>query len=81
MRSGTLRYSQNAKYRANLRRRLGMRKLGAPDLRQNLNCVEIILLQPFRHFRVSALIASQLDDRNNRVGVPVDHSAVTMYPH
>src|ERR1700722_12712367 len=60
---------------------VGMPNLGGTDFRQFPDRPMVILLQPRRQFGIVALPASQFDDRDHRVGVPVNGAVSSMNPH
>jgi len=52
----------------------GAPNLGGTDFRQFPNRPKVILFQPLRYFGIVAFLASQFDDCDNRVGVPVNYA-------
>ncbi len=74
-------YGDNAEYGKDSIRFVGTPNLGGTDFREFPNRTVVVLFQPTRHFGIVALPASQFDDRDNRIGVPVNDAAGSMNPH
>jgi hypothetical protein len=64
-------YGDNTEYGPDSVRFVGTPNFGGADFREFPNRPKVILFQPLRHFGIVALPASQFDDCDNRVGVPV----------
>jgi len=71
----------DAEYGSDLFWFLGMRDLGGTDFREFPNRSMVVLFQPLRYFGIVALLPSQFDDCDNRVGIPVSYAALSMNPH
>ena len=60
---------------------LGSQNLPDTDLGQFPDCRKIVFFQPPRYIRVLAFLASQFDDRDNCIGIPVYFPAFSINPH
>src|SRR6185437_2437443 len=78
MRSKSFFNGNDTHYGANVLCGIGLQYFPCPDLRQVSDCLKVVIRNPSLNVRIFALLACQLDDRDNRISVPIKHAAFSI---